>query len=257
MDIGIDIGGTNIRVGSLDLFLSQKIDHIYSAGLAQSKRMIKEVAMTKRITGIGVAIAGDLDANKTTLVASPNLLGWIGHPLKHDLELEFDCLVILENDVVTAALGEDRTQDFLYLALGTGVGAANVRYDHGVPVVTPTGIGHQIIVANGILCHCGKHGCLEAYYQKSQGREIVPYLVQGLRNYLAINPVPQIIVGGGAALSHPEVVTQVGKELGIFMRVATYKEKAGVYGAMSLLTDSITPVVWADCAGNINAIRGQ
>lgn len=247
MFIGIDVGGTNIRVAEFDDlhhpqlldFKIEKNNQDYQKALG----IIKTLVGDQKPERIGVGAPG-----------SANLPNWRDHNLKNDLEEMFTCPVVLANDVAAAASGEAHygipaNKNFLFVAWGTGIGGA---YVHDLQI-TPTQIGHQVIVLRGKECGCGQKGCLEAYcggrYIKEdhQFPEIVPYFAQGLVNCVAINPVPLIIFAGGLATHHQETINYIadaGQDLMKIMdfpkvTMATFGDKAGVYGALSLLKSTL------------------
>ena len=79
--------------------------------------------------------------------------------------------VFLENDANAAALGEwwmgagKDVDNLVLLTLGTGIGGGIIIQGevlHG-GWDTAAEIGHMIIHEGGLVCGCGKKGCLEAY----------------------------------------------------------------------------------------------
>jgi glucokinase len=61
--------------------------------------------------------------------------------------------------------GAKKMKNFIVLTLGTGLGSGIVI--DGKMVYGHTGfageVGHMIVVPDGRVCGCGRHGCLEAY----------------------------------------------------------------------------------------------
>jgi len=79
--------------------------------------------------GLGVAVPGPVDTVSGT-VLDPPLMGVLRDvPLRTLLERRFSCPILVEKDSIAAAVGERwigrdrRSRDFVYLYLGTGVGA--------------------------------------------------------------------------------------------------------------------------------------
>lgn len=116
---------------------------------------------------IGIAVCGPVDADKAT-VTSVNL-GWEAMPLGSAVAGLTELPVALLNDAHAGALGEQKLgsargmQDFVYVALGTGVGSAIALrgqiYEgfrgHAAE------LGHVRVTTNGPRCACGSVGCLE------------------------------------------------------------------------------------------------
>lgn len=90
-------------------------------------------------------------------------------PLRDLLALKFNKPVYIQNDVKSATLAEYRfgvaqgKRDVLVLTLDWGIGLGVIM--DGKLRVGTSGFagefGHIPFVDNGVLCHCGKRGCLE------------------------------------------------------------------------------------------------
>jgi len=132
---------------------------------------IREQKITKKqLLGVGVGLAGIVDAEDGVLRQSP-IYGWSNVPLRSMLQSKLHIPVYIENDVNTLTLTErwfghgQGVDNFLTVTVGRGVGlgiVANGQFYRG-----QTGgageFGHTTINPDGPLCACGKHGCLEAY----------------------------------------------------------------------------------------------
>lgn len=196
--IGVDIGGTNIRVGvvsSLKGLLSHyhlklPTPTTWDAFFSQLVMMIQQVQQglateqQPAAQAIGVASAGTVDTERGEITGSTGNLpavlektqnGQHALPLAALLAEAVGLSVCLENDANAAAWGEfvlGAGQDIpalksaLMITLGTGVGGGYI--EHGQLVRGATGkaaeSGHMVIVPqNGRACTCGKQGCWEAY----------------------------------------------------------------------------------------------
>lgn len=121
------------------------------------------------IAGVGVAAPGPLDAEKGTVIDPPKLLGWNRVPLRSVLAEAIGLPVVLEKDTTAAAVGELWTRrasaddSFVFVYLGTGIGAALVRDGEAVPGSTRNigEVGHLIVDPDGPPCTCGSRGCVE------------------------------------------------------------------------------------------------
>lgn len=135
------------------------------------ERVIAESSVPRqRITGVGIGLAGVIDAERGLCRYSP-ILGWRDVPLEQLLEERIDIPVRIDNDVNTLAMAEkwfgagQGVDDFLVVTVGRGVGlgiVVNGQFYRG----TRGGggeFGHTVMDPHGPLCDCGKHGCLEAY----------------------------------------------------------------------------------------------
>jgi len=176
--IGIDLGGTSAKIGLVNS--SKKIvaeGSVPSADFPDPKDLANHVADVcarlsagRKIQGVGVGVAGDIDSNKGVVRVSPNL-GWKNVPLKRLLSRRLKWPVTVDNDAKAAAWGLYHTQvprtikHLIVMTLGTGVGGGVIL--NGVLHRGATGsageVGHMNIEENGPLCNCGNRGCLETY----------------------------------------------------------------------------------------------
>ena len=133
--------------------------------------LIADQAVSKdRILGVGIGLAGIVDAENGVLRHSP-IYGWRDVPLVSLLQKELDVPIFLDNDVNTFTLTEkwfglgSDIDNFLIVTVGRGVGMGMVMNGslyHGSRGGAGE-LGHTVIDPAGPLCVCGKHGCLEAY----------------------------------------------------------------------------------------------
>ncbi len=141
---GIDVGGTNVKMGLSDLagnFVFRKTvpSRIMGTGDAAvprlaglARQMIRESGLPPgRIRGIGLVVPGVTDPELGVVSLAP-AFGWEGLPIRDLLQSELCRPVYVENDVNAAALAEKQWgvgrefRDFVFLSLGTGIGAGIV-----------------------------------------------------------------------------------------------------------------------------------
>jgi glucokinase len=175
--VGIDIGGTKIAGALVDesgQFVREARvptpatygDDIVDAVVALVQELIEGVDAI----GVGVAAAGFINADRSTIVYAPNI-GWRNEPLKAKLDAKLSIPVIIENDANAAGWAEFKfgagrgTTNMAMLTIGTGVGGAIIADSNLVRGGFGIGgeLGHIRVVPNGLLCGCGAHGCLEQY----------------------------------------------------------------------------------------------
>ena len=182
--IGIDIGGTNIKIAALwsdgTLLQSAQIPTEAQDGPdaalvrlldAVSNLMQSQGISPEEMRAIGVDSAGIVDPATNRVVDSPNLRFWENFPLAERLQERYGVPVFLENDVNAMAYGEWRcgagrgTQNMVALTLGTGVGGGLIlngqlyRGAHGAAAE----IGHMTLDVHGPRCSCPNIGCLERH----------------------------------------------------------------------------------------------
>ncbi len=178
--IGLDVGGTAIKAGLADangaVLAERSCASDHGAGAAafvdQLAALVRELA-PEGADGVGLGIAGIVDARAGVLVESPNLAGLANLPLSAELERRLGPSfgrVVLENDANAAAWGEHgfgaarEVDDALLVTLGTGIGGGLVlggRLWRGAGFAGE--LGHVVIDPHGRPCPCGSVGCVEQY----------------------------------------------------------------------------------------------
>lgn len=186
--IGVDIGGTNLRVGVVDgvsiiherrsranfaeICKSNPPDIAWQTIIASISDVLSEVLLDyPSVASIGIGFPGFIDPHNGRVAQSPNLPGLLNVDLAGDLSAKIKRPVMIENDALAAAFGEYQlmsipiTEGLIYMGLGTGVGGGLVQAgkalqgEHGYAME----VGHLITTPNGRLCGCGNLGCLEQY----------------------------------------------------------------------------------------------
>ena len=180
--IGIDIGGTGVRLGLFDSNESILGDIAFPTRgggpdlgkrlVAASRELIDSMECPANfITAVGIAVAAMIDKD-TQEFCVPNAdfnLSDIGDEMRKAFP---KAEVLVFNDADAALVGEmafgaaQGQDDVFLITLGTGVGSAIAS--NGQVVLGAHGlageIGHmQIVTEGGRLCGCGGTGCLERY----------------------------------------------------------------------------------------------
>lgn len=125
---------------------------------------------TKQFLGVGVGVAGIVDAERGVLRQSP-FFGWRDLPLREMLQAKVSVPVYIDNDVNTLTLIErwfgigQGVDDFLTVTVGRGVGlgiVVNGQFYRGARGGAGE-FGHTVVDPSGPKCDCGKRGCLETF----------------------------------------------------------------------------------------------
>ena len=181
--IGIDVGGTNIKMG-----LVNQEGHIFfktalntKAYISDKEKLIKALAevilvslrqnkiTVKGVAGIGIGLPGLIDPSAGVVRFLPNIPGWKNVSLKKYLERYTGIPVFLENDVNMITLGEWKfgagrgLKDIVCITLGTGVGGGLIldgRLYRGAGWAAGE-VGHIPLNEEGPKCNCGGWACLE------------------------------------------------------------------------------------------------
>jgi glucokinase len=153
--IGVDLGGTNLRVALADEHgaLTREVRVPTTPGEGPNAVIDKVVACIDEVRvalpadgtliGVGIGSPGPLDPFDGVVFNMPNLPGWRNIPLRAILTERTGLSVELGNDANAAALGE--------WAFGAGKGLRNMVY-----VTISTGIGGGVIADGRLLL--GHHG---------------------------------------------------------------------------------------------------
>lgn len=142
-------------IADLDLAITRLLETIGSNRLA--------------LVALGCSNAGVMNFDTGVIAMNPNV-GWVDVPFRALLMEHFGIPVVLEMDANAAALGEywkgaaRGLHSFAFVIVGTGIGGGLMLNHHILHGAHGTAgeIGHMVLVPNGPLCGCGKHGCLEA-----------------------------------------------------------------------------------------------
>lgn len=140
--LGVDIGGTNLRValananGEIAARVSATTTNVRDAESVVRKigdcvqQLLRDANLSvDRVAAIGAGAPGLTNAETGVVIATSYLMGWRDVPLKAMLEHELGVPASVDNDVNLAALGEScfgvgrGCPEFVFLAIGTGVGA--------------------------------------------------------------------------------------------------------------------------------------
>lgn len=175
--VGIDIGGTKIA-GALVAEDGQilRLDRIPTPAGDPSAIVDGVVAMITRlsegqdVTAAGVAAAGFIDDQQSTVYYAPNI-SWRNEPFRDRLRAKLDLDITIDNDANAAGWAEYRfgagrgVSDMTMLTIGTGVGGAIVAGGQLLRGGFGAGaeLGHLRVVPGGLPCGCGSRGCIEQY----------------------------------------------------------------------------------------------
>ena len=135
MKIGIDLGGTNMRVGLTDgaTLVNSVIEpcpskEVEEVVVNQLKRQIAQL-MSEDVISIGVGVPSVVDSQQGIVYNVANIPSWKEVHLKEILEKEFGVPVAVNNDANCFALGVWKygegkgTRDMVGLTMGTGIGS--------------------------------------------------------------------------------------------------------------------------------------
>ncbi len=181
--IGVDLGGTKIALGLIDLHdrivaRHRVATHPDEEPAATVERIAVAVEVLSRhlpagsfFDALGICTPGPVDHVTGMLIDPPNLPGLHNAPLRALLSARLGIPVCLEHDAKAAALGEFHygagrgERSMVYIVVGTGVGAAIILDGHLYRGAHNSAgeIGHTMFDLEGDLCACGSRGCVETH----------------------------------------------------------------------------------------------
>lgn len=176
--IGIDIGGTNIRIGhgGIDAGLlgyerypqnSVLIDSNVSANIAYLIRQYMKQYNLKKVNAIGIGLPSTLSLDRRTILQTPNIPDMNQLPIADELEELLHTPVYPEKDTNMLFLHDSLNLVSEGIAIGIyiGTGIGNALFINGHPYIGKHGvageIGHIPVPGNTNVCGCGNKGCAE------------------------------------------------------------------------------------------------
>lgn len=181
--IGVDLGGTSIKVGLLNseyqiiksASLPTRRERSSAEVLADMAMLCKELMGEQGITeqevhSIGIGCPGIASPQEGIIIYSSNL-NFRNVNVKKEIQKYINLDVYVENDANAATLGEvvcgaaKGKDSVVMVTLGTGVGGGIIINGKifGGAFFGGGEIGHHVTELEGIECGCGRKGCWEQY----------------------------------------------------------------------------------------------
>jgi len=251
--VGIDLGGTNLRVGVVDA-AGRVVDECRVPApkalddLAETVAHAFDEVSAAEPAAVGIGAAGMIDADGVVHYA-PNLPMFVHVPLRSLVEDVVQLPVVVDNDANVAAWGEAchgalrGHPNGLLVTLGTGIGGGIIaggrllRGAHGFAAE----IGHWQLDPAGPTCACGEIGHWEAMASGTA-------LGQLGRSRAAAGTAPRVLArAGGDASAVSGVLVGDSAQAGEADGVAILEEYArlvalGLAGLSNILDPEIVVV---------------
>ncbi len=267
--IGIDIGGTHVRIATYDetlgyisdikkvkfkksgiceLEISENICDLITSAINEMKQE------NKVLKGIGISLAALFERTTGNIVKWPNNMTWNGFELKKYLQSKFNVPVILEDDANSAALGEKLEgagkghDNLAYITISTGVGCGLIL--NNTLITGANGwageIGHIKVAEEGPECNCGNKGCLQALVSGPALLKRFKELKKGCGDTELIQLPEVAVLAGKGDADAIEVFSYAGMHIGkvianivMFLDVSAFVIGGGVAEAGNILLDSV------------------
>lgn len=246
MKLGIDLGGTNIRIGKMQYGeIIQKISAPSPAkmSLDESITYLKNTIaplISADLRGIGIGVPSVVDVEKGIVYNVANIPSWEEVHLKDILEEAFHIPVFINNDANCFAIGENKYgegksyKNMLGVTLGTGVGSG-IIINNELYNGSNTGAGE--IGCMRYLDHVYEHYCGSEFfttYHHTTGKEAAErarnndpaalkmweaygnHLGELVQAILFAYDPDAIIFGGGIATAYPFFHKSMEKNLASF-----------------------------------------
>ncbi|MBB3129243.1 putative NBD/HSP70 family sugar kinase [Paenibacillus rhizosphaerae] len=183
LSVGVEIDRGGIRIGIVDL--DGKV--IHSTQITRDSRETPEVTLQRiassmeelieaedvdrrKVVGIGVGLPGIVDYAGGSVVLSAQL-GWKQTDIAGELRRLTGFEVAVDNELKVRALAEHQygsargSSRSVLIGFGSGVGSSLIIDGEIYRGETNSAgeIGHTVVDPGGLLCECGKVGCLQTY----------------------------------------------------------------------------------------------
>lgn len=192
--IGIDLGGTNVRVAKVDENGTIIKDIIKPSHGLEGPQVINDniIEILKEhdlsdVEGIGLAIPGPVDDVRNVITQATNIPGCEDYPFADNISKATGKKVYLDNDANVAGLGE--------AMFGAGKGYKTVYY-----LTHSTGIGGALVIDQKV--HCGHKG-----YAGEVANVIVDPDAKQYPNYAHLNK------GGVESLASGTAIGLIGNDV--------------------------------------------
>jgi glucokinase len=250
---GVDLGGTNSKIGILDesgdILKGTIIKTVSTDGVEECLTRIwnaivelcKELNIDeKSLSGIGIGIPGPVE--KQAIVGFFANFPWPRNINVSKIMQDISGIanVKLDNDANVIALGEAKygagkgSDSSITVAIGTGIGGG--IYVDGKLISGFKGaggeVGHIKIVKDGVLCGCGQKGCFEAYASATG-------LIRETTSRLAVNKKNRVweMIGGDISKLEAKTVFDAAKEGDAFaLDLIDYESEYLALGLANILT---------------------
>lgn len=213
--LGIDLGGTNVRVGLIDGYSLINVASTPISTKASEEKVLEEIfalidqLITHEVAGIGIGVPSVVDLSRGIVYDVQNIPSWKEVHLKEIMEKRYGIPVYINNDANCFAAGEKY------------FGKAK-DYQNAVGLIVGTGLGAGIIVQgrlySGSNCGAGEFGMIP--YRDN----ILEYYCSGqfFSNEFSMTGEEVFTKAMGGDENALEIFSRFGKHLGEAIKIILY-----------------------------------
>lgn len=229
--LAIDFGHRHLRVAVSDLshqvlaetWCEMDVDQSAREGLDMAATFVEQVlaeaeVSRARVIGVAMGLPAPIDRSTGAVQAASILPGWVGVDAAAEASARLGMPVEVENDANLGALAELTSgagkgkSEVAYIKVATGIGGGLIsggRLHQGVGG-TAGEIGHTVIAADGPVCRCGSHGCLETLASTSA---VAALLSASRREEVSNRRLLELCAAGDAAAQR--LIGDAGRAIGV------------------------------------------
>ena len=237
MILGIDIGGTNFRIGLIENDKLIDLKKISTSEILKTDNVIEDLTIylkgyvkEKDIECVSIGFPGTLNKDRSVVLQLPNIKAFENLEVVKKLSEALNTKVVIERDTTMCLYYDFNKYNLLdkYMVVGVyfGTGIGSATFIEGKPLIGAHGtageIGHIPVDKETRRCGCGNIGCLEEvaggknlsriaqeifndnisdlftnHKDEEIVKEYIDHMSHAVVNYLNIMDPDTLLIGGG------------------------------------------------------------
>lgn len=167
----VNAEGKILHFFKVDTPKTDRAAEIVQAVVETANHCLTAVKHLGKVRALAAAVPATINVAEGIILKAPNIPALDSFRFSSIVSNELNLPVILENDAIAAAIGEQffgaakGFQNAIVVTLGTGVGGGIIINGNILRGIDGTAgeIGHICVEQFGALCGCGSYGCVEQY----------------------------------------------------------------------------------------------
>jgi len=177
--VGVDIGGTNIRVGAVDCNVNLMHEEMFSSRKLQGDTAVNNLldylksyvkSMDSPVKAVSMGFPSTIDKERSTVINTPNLRGFDNVQITAIYQQALGIPVFISKDATMLLyydLHKLNAKQSVVAGIYFGTGIGNSIIIDGKEFAGNDGVacelGHIPVSGRDDLCGCGLRGCIELY----------------------------------------------------------------------------------------------